>query len=81
MMSEKTSATFRVDSEKWERFKRLAASQGLTATALITSYIDSSLEGVEVPSAVIQRQEIDQLTQSLSDLSERVRLLEELLGG
>lgn len=54
-MADKTLATFRIEPEKWEKFKTLASSIDSTASAVLLQFIDSCLDAnqISVPNTPI----------------------------
>lgn len=65
-MAEKTLGTFRIEPEKWERFKALASSSGTSASAVILQFIDNCLDSNNILSTTEGNANLDNL-ESLID--------------
>jgi hypothetical protein len=67
-------ATFRIDPETWEAFKRKARQKGATASEELVKFVESYLEGDSIPVQPVS------IESRLADIEIRLARLEEEKG-
>lgn len=79
-MSEAKSqlATFRIDADKWDAFKRKARQSGASASEVLIGFIDSYLGDGGVPAPLPDASEIEDIKAKLERLDEIEARLDKL---
>lgn len=71
-MKDKVLATFRLEPEKWESFKALAASHDSNASAILIQFIETCLDTNQLPSQTPPTQTPSTDTTHLDNLEEMI---------